>query len=83
VAEQQPLMTSSAECNRKFEPTYFRWNAAAIQRAAAGSRRTSVNVAGSRAVLHVQTADELDEQVRYKVVMSSLTNRCVSTWTLH
>ena len=65
-AEQQPLITSSAAYNRKFEPTYFRWNAAATQRSF-GSRRQSTNAVSSGAALHVQTADELDELVnRYR-----------------
>lgn len=64
-AEQQPLMTS-ATYNRKFEPTYFRWNGAATTRPL-GSRRQSTNAVSGGATIHIQTADELDEQViRYK-----------------
>ena len=61
-AEQQPLMTSSTAFSRKFEPAYFRWNAAATQQAV-GSRRLSLNVVSSAGVIHVQTAAELDAQV--------------------
>jgi hypothetical protein len=45
--------------DRKFEPTYFRWNAV-MQRG--GSRRMSLDVVNG-GLLHVQTAAELDAEV--------------------